>query len=164
MSVFITSDDQKMRVYEVATQMKKKGISVRFILNCVEQALKNEGTHDLMILWSEAESEIERNEIIADLQNEIEFAAEAPATPTKKPFVKFDDLEIIAKDIVKFKKALRKIVDRHGGITRLSERSGLPQPSLSRFFSSASLPRRTTLYKIAEALNLSEKEFIKEWR
>lgn len=163
MSIFITTDEQKVKVYEVATKMKQLGLSVHFISACVEQALEYEGTHDLMVLWSEAENEIDRNEIVADLQEEIDSRAEAPKKPTKKPYVKYDDLEAIAKDVVKFKKALRKIVDKRGGIAKLAEKSGLPQPSLSRFFNSASMPRRATLYKIAEALNLTEKEIVNEW-
>jgi len=163
MSVFKTSDEQKVRVYEIAAQMKQLGLSAHFIASCVEQALEYEGTHDLMVLWAEADSETERNEVVADLQDEIDARAEAPKKPLKKPNLKFDDLEEIAKDIARFKKALRKVVDKHGGITKLAEISGIPQPSLSRFFSSASLPRRATLYKIAEALNLSEKEIVNEW-
>ncbi len=163
MSVFITTDEQKLKVYEVATMMKKIGLSAHFISACVEQALEFEGTHDLMLLWSEAESEVERNEIVADLQDEIDAQSEAPKKPMKKPFVKYDDLEVIAKDVVKFKKALRKVVDKRGGIAKLAKKSGLPQPSLSRFFNSASMPRRATLYKIAEALSLTEKEILNEW-
>lgn len=163
MSIFVTSDEQKIKVYEVATKMKKKGLSSKFISACVEHALKHEGTHDLMILWFEASDEIERNEVVADLQDEIETKDEAPNKPLKKPYIKFDDLDCISKDIVKFKNALRKVVDKHGGISKLSEKSGIPQPSLSRFFSSASIPRRVTLYKIAEALNLNEKEILREW-
>lgn len=163
MSIFITSDEQKVIVYEIATQMKKMGLSVHFISACVEQALEYEGTHDLMVLWFEADSEIERNEIVADLQDEIDARAEAPKKPVKKPYVKYDDLDAIAKDVIKFKSALRKVVDRNGGIAKLAEKSGLPQPSLSRFFNSASMPRRATLYKIAEALHLNEKEIIHEW-
>lgn len=163
MSIFITSDEQKVRVYEIATEMKRKGLSVHFISACVAQALEYEGTHDLMVLWAEAESEVERNEIVADLQDEIDARSEAPKKPVKKPNVKFDDLDAIAKDVIRFKNALRKVVDRHGGIAKLAEKSGLPQPSLSRFFNSASMPRRSTLYKIAEALNLTEKEIVNEW-
>ena len=142
---------------------KNQGLSVSFISACVEQALYYEGTHDLMSMWSEAATEFDRNEIIADWQDEIDIRAEAPKKPVKKPYVKFDDLDAIAKDVFKFKNTLRKIVDRNGGIGKLAEKSGIPQPSLSRFFNSPSMPRRTTLYKIAEALNLNEKEVLNEW-
>jgi|SRR6185312_6832351 len=163
MSIFLTSDEQKIRVYEIAAQMKKIGLSIRFISACVEQAREYEGSYDLMVLWSEADNEKDRNEVIADLQDEIDWQADSHKKPLKKPFIKFDDLDAIASDIMKFKNALRKVVDRHGGIAKLAERSGIPQPSLSRFFNSASLPRRATLYKIAEAFNLNEKEIISAW-
>lgn len=163
MSVFVTSDEQKVKVYEVAVEMKQQGLSDKFIVACVAQALDYEGTHDLMVLWSESLDNDERNEIVADLQEEIDFQEDAPKRIVKKPYIKFDDLDMIAQDVVKFKKALRKVVDRYGGISKLAESSGIPQPSLSRFFSSASMPRRTTLYKIAAAMNLSEKEIMAEW-
>lgn len=163
MSIFITSPEQKVRVYEIAAEMKKAKLSANFISECVEQALEYEGTHDLMVLWAESKSKSDKEEILADLQEEIDMRAEAPKKPIKKPYVKFDDLDAIAKDVAKFKKALRKVVDKHGGISKLAEKTGIPQPSLSRFFASTSLPRRTTLYKIAEALDLNEKEIINEW-
>ena len=72
-------------------------------------------------------------------------------------------MESIAKDVKKIKAHLKNEVDKWGGITKLSKETGIPQPSLSRFFSSASMPRRTTLYKIAGALNLSEREIITDW-
>ena len=57
----------------------------------------------------------------------------------------------------------RFIVDTKGGISKLSELTGIPQPSLSRFFYSASMPKRITLLKIAKALNLSQVEIATEW-
>jgi DNA-binding phage protein len=48
-----------------------------------------------------------------------------------------------------------------GGITKLAERTGIPQPSLSRFFNSVSMPRKSTLLKIAEALNLTQLEIVR---
>jgi DNA-binding phage protein len=163
MSVFKTNFDQKVRVYEIAALMKKRGLSANFIVSCVDHSLVNEGSHDLMVLWSEATNEKERNEVIADLQDEIELSIESRKYSLKKPYIKYDDLEAIGEDVLKYKRALRKIVDKHGGIGKLAEKSGIPQPSLSRFFNSASLPRRATLYKIAEALQLNEKDLLKEW-
>ncbi|MFA5583834.1 MAG: helix-turn-helix transcriptional regulator, partial [Bacteriovoracaceae bacterium] len=109
------------------------------------------------------ENQSEKDEIISDLQEEIEDLQSAPKKPTKKPYIKFDDLELIAKDVVKFKQHLKSLVDSWGGVTKLARETGIPQPSLSRFFNSATMPRRTTLYKIANALELSEKEIVSEW-
>lgn len=43
-----------------------------------------------------------------------------------------------------------------GGISKLAELTGIPQPSLSRFFNSNAMPRKATVLKIAKALNLDE--------
>jgi transcriptional regulator with XRE-family HTH domain len=48
-------------------------------------------------------------------------------------------------------------------VSEVARKSGIPQPSLSRILSSGSMPRRSTLYKIANALGLSEKEIVGEW-
>lgn len=143
--------------------MKAAGLTSMFITDCVKHALEYEGTHDLMVLWAEASSQAERDEVIADLQDEVDMHLEHPKKPTKKPYVRFDDLEGIAKNIEGFKKNLRRLVDRNGGISKLAKKTGIPQPSLSRFFGSQSMPRRTTLYKIAEALGLSEDQIITDW-
>lgn len=163
MSLFKTTPEQQIKVYEIATAMKAAGLGATFITDCVKHALEYEGSHDLMILWSEAPSQLEKDAVIADLQDEIDNHLERPNRPTKKPYVRFDDLEAIAKNVGGFKKNLRRVVDRHGGISELAKKTGIPQPSLSRFFSSQSMPRRTTLYKIADALGLSENEIITEW-
>lgn len=163
MSAFKTSPEQQVRVYEIATAMKSVGLGANFITDCVKLALEYEGAHDLMALWAEASNKEEKDEVIADLQDEIDTHQELPKKQTKKPYVRFDDLEGIAKNIEGFKKNLRRLVDRHGGINELAKKTGIPQPSLSRFFNSPSMPRRTTLYKIADALGLSENEIITDW-
>ncbi|MEX1099389.1 MAG: helix-turn-helix transcriptional regulator, partial [Bacteriovoracaceae bacterium] len=76
---------------------------------------------------------------------------------------KYSDLDLIAKNVTGFKAHLKTLVDQWGGVTKLAKATGIPQPSLSRFFNTGSMPRRTTLYKIADALNLSEKEIITDW-
>ncbi len=163
MSIFISTAKQKVKVYEIAAEMKVKNLSVDFISACVEQALTYEGTHDLMVLWSEASNSEEKDEILADLQEEIDLRVEAPKKPVRKPYIKYEDLDLVARDVMGFKKKLRIEVDRQGGISVLAKKTGIPQPSLSRFFSSASMPRRTTLYKIANALKLDERSVATEW-
>ncbi len=163
MSLFKTTPEQQIKVYEIATAMKAAGLASMFITDCVKHALEYEGTHDLMVLWAEASSQAERDEVIADLQDEVDMHLERPKKPTKRPYVRFDDLEGIAKNIEGFKKNLRRLVDRNGGISELAKKTGIPQPSLSRFFGSQSMPRRTTLYKIADALGLSEDQIITDW-
>ena len=62
-----------------------------------------------------------------------------------------------------FKERLRERVDRWGGINKLARETGIPQSSLSRMFASGSMPRRTTLYKIANAVGLDETAIAFDW-
>jgi DNA-binding phage protein len=163
MSTFRTTDTQKVRVYQIAADMKSGGLSDSFIASAVKLAEYYEGAYELFELWSSEEDEKERDQIIADIQDEIVEYKEQPKEPVKKPYISFKDLDSIAKNVEGFKAHLKTKVDQWGGISKLSKETGIPQPSLSRFFNTASMPRRTTLYKIAEALNLSEKEIITDW-
>lgn len=163
MMPFTTTPGQKVRVYQIAAMMKQQGLEDEFIANLVEIASEYEGAYNLMEMWLAQESQDEKGEIIADLQDEIEDLLSAPRRPTKKPYIKFDDLELIAKDVFSFKQHLKTLVDSWGGVSKLAREIGVPQSSLSRFFNSTSMPRRTTLYKIANALGLSEKEIITDW-
>lgn len=163
MSLYETTPKQQVRVYEIAAAMNAARLNATFITKCVNMALEYEGTHDLMALWAESKSAQERDEIVADLQDEIDRYENRPAKPVKKPPIRFDDLDAIAKNIKGFKKSLRRKVDRKGGIVELAKKTGIPQPSLSRFFNSVSMPRRTTLYKIADALGMAEDEILSDW-
>lgn len=163
MSSFKTTDVQKIKLYEIATLMKQSGLQDKFIANAVEVGLYYEGVFDLFDLWANEKDQKERDQIIADIHDEIAEYKIQPSKPLKKPYIKYNHLDMIAEDVMGFKAHLKTVVDRWGGVSKLAKETGIPQPSISRFFSSSSMPRRTTLYKIAEALNLSEKEIITDW-
>lgn len=117
-----------------------------------------------MELWSELpDGDPERGEAIADIQDLIDDHREAPAVPFQKPKIRFDELDRVVQGIVAGKERLRAIIDRHGGVSAVARKTGIPQPSLSRMLSDGSMPRRTTLYKIAEALDLFETDIAQEW-
>ena len=99
--------------------------------------------------------------IVADLQDMIDDCAQRDLQ--EAPYVKFNDLPTIAAQIRAFKDRLRMIVEERGGVTKLAEATGIPQPSLSRFFNSTSRPRRSTLLKIAKALELDANQIATEW-
>lgn len=160
---YTTTPAQKIRVYEIAVAMKKFGLQDDFITDLVEFASQYEGAYNLMEMWKSEKSQKERDEIIADLQDEIDDWKVMPKTPTKTPYIKFDDFKAISKDVVGFKKHLKTLVDRWGGVNKLARETGIPQPSLSRFFNTSTIPRRTTLYKIANAMGISEKEIFFDW-
>lgn len=55
------------------------------------------------------------------------------------------------------------LVEERGGVGILAQLTGILQPSLSRFFGTATMPRRTTLLKIAHTLELSEVQSASPW-
>ena len=91
MSIYKTSDSQKIRVYAIATEMSNAGLSASFVAGAVELALIYEGVYDLMELWSEEDDANELEQIIADIQEEIEEYAEMPKKPVKKPYISFQN-------------------------------------------------------------------------
>jgi DNA-binding phage protein len=151
------------RILEIAVEMRQQDLEEPFVEQIVKLAMDLEGIRDLMVLWSDETNTKERNEIVADLQEEIEEYRDTPRTLVEKPKVNFDELDSIATSIIAFKSKLRDAVDAWGGINKLARETGIPQPSLSRFFASASMPRRTTLYKIIKAVGLKDSDITFEW-
>jgi hypothetical protein len=145
-SLYQTTDEQKVRLYKIATMMEQAGLPSKFIAGAVEIGRYYEGVYDLFELWAEEDDQEERAQTISDIQDEIDEHQEQPQKPVKKPYIKYSDLDLIAKDVMGFKAHLKTLVDQWGGVTKLAKETGIPQPSLSRFFSTASMPRRTTLY------------------
>ena len=161
---FKTTHEQVMSLASIMVEMRAEGVDPEFIVNVSELARTDQGVYDLMALWLAAKNEpAERDEIVADLQEALDDYAEAPAEPLKKPYIKFDKLGDVATQVVAFKKRLRDIIDKNGGVSFVAQKSGIPQPSLSRMLNSASMPRRSTLYKIANALDLEEADVVTEW-
>ena len=153
--------DLKVELIEVGHMMNKSGLPHKFIAAAVQTAFEFDGVYNLMKMWVVETDQKERDEIVADIQDLIDDCAQKEKV--EGVYIRFDDLETIAKDVRKFKDNLRMAIDKNGGIKKLAELSGIPQPSLSRFFGSATMPRRTTLLKIARALNLSQIEIATEW-
>jgi len=145
-----------LHVLDILNEMRSAKLEGAFICSLMEICQRYEGVRDLMEMWFEESDKKERDKIIVDLQEALDDIIEAPQKPEERPSFRFDDFKNLTRDVLEFKHFLREEVDRQGGITKLSHKIGIPQPSLSRFFNSKSVPRRTTLYKIAKALNLPE--------
>jgi DNA-binding phage protein len=143
--------------------MAESGLPAPFIAAAMDLAWQEQGAYELMELWSERKPGKERDEIVADLQEAVEDWAEAPPNPALKPRVAFDQLGGIVRSVAAHKRRLRELIDRHGGVSAVARKSGIPQPSLSRLLSSASMPRRSTLYRIANALGVEESEIVTKW-
>lgn len=151
----------RVESYAIGAEMKKAGLPDRFIVAAVTTANDFEGVFNLLKMWANESDPAERDAIVADIQELIEDCAQPDKI--EGVYVRFDDLDRIASDVRRFKDSLRSLVDERGGIGKLAELTSIPQPSLSRFFNTAAMPRRTTLYKIARALNLSQVQIATEW-
>lgn len=148
---------------EIALEMKSAGLSEDFIEQAVRLAMDLEGIRDLMIIWETQKDESSKSDAIADLQDEIDEYLSGQKSRIEKPFIKEDQFDSIAKSIRQFKKKIRESVDDWGGVSKLAKATGIPQPSLSRFFNTSAMPRRETLLKIAKAVGLKEKDIAFEW-
>jgi hypothetical protein len=153
--------DVKVEIVEIGHKMNQEGLPKEFIAAAVSTAFEFEGVYDLLKMWADEPDENERSETIADIQEMIDDCNQQEKI--EGVYVRFDDLDAIAANIRAFKDSLRVIVDQNGGINKLSELTGYPQPSLSRFFNSASMPRRSMLNKIARALKLNQVQIATEW-
>lgn len=145
---------EQIKLFSIAIKMKNAGLADSFIVDAVRTALEFEGVADLMSFWLDEDDGEERDEIIADIQEMIDECS--PKEKTEEIYIKFNDLDAIAKNIRGFKDSLYQVVMEHGGVSKLSELTGIPQPSLSRFFNSNAMPRRSTVLKIAKVLNLDK--------
>lgn len=70
--LYITTKEQKIRLYEIADSMRRHGLDSVFVEKAVELAEYYEGAFDLFCLWLGEADENERKKIVATLQNEIE--------------------------------------------------------------------------------------------
>ena len=145
----------------ICSAMVAKGYPEEFIRKMLETSKHSEGVREFMLMWRDEADDDEQSNIIEDIQELIEDW-EQPGLE-ECVYVRFDDLGSIAADIVSFKSSLRVKVDEWGGISKLARETGIPQPSLSRFFATPAMPRRTTLKKIARAMELSQIDIATEW-
>jgi len=151
----------EVELFEIGVQMKVSGLSDEFIAAAIKTAIEYEGVSDLVVMWSIEDDDKERDEIVADIQDMIDTCSQNIKIEHTK--IRFNNLQAVAKDIRQFKDSLLEIVMSKGGLTKLSEKSGIPQSSLSRFFNSNSMPRRATLLKIGQALQLSAIDLESKW-
>lgn len=161
MKAQILNSDARVQIIEIGHKMNSAGLPKDFIAAAVETAFEFEGVYDLLKMWADEKDKEERDATVADIQDMIDECSQKEKVDGV--YVRFDDLEQIAKNVRAFKDSLRLIVDQQGGIGKLADLTGIPQPSLSRFFGSASIPRRATLLKIAKALGLSQVQIATEW-
>lgn len=158
---FHLTPEQDVSLFSISLKMKKAKLPSEFISSAIRTALHYEGVADLVFLWNEESSSKERDEIIADIQELIEDCSRQEIE--EHLYIKLNDLEAVKNHIREFKDGLLRVINERGGISELSRVTQIPQPSLSRFLNSNAMPRRRTLLKIAEALNLDAVSISHPW-
>ena len=93
--------NKNVELIEIGHQMTQAGLSEEFVASAVQVAFEYEGVYDLMKMWSEETDKKERNEIVADIQDMIDECSRKEKV--EGTYVRFDDLEKIAKHIHKAK-------------------------------------------------------------
>jgi len=161
---FTTTPEQRLKLAGYVVEMLKTDLDREFIAAASELAREAQGVYDLFELWATMKDDPkERDQIIADIQDLLDDYRDAPKQPLEKPYIQFDQLDDVTQRIIKEKLTLRQLIEQHGGVSAVAQKAGIPQPSLSRMLNSASMPRRSTLYKIANALDLPETTIAFEW-
>lgn len=153
--------EEQLHLFQIAFQMKSADLPSDFIVAAVKCALEFDGVADLLRMWEAEADQKERDEIVADIQDMIDTCMQTSVT--EKKYIRFNDLDAVAKNIRVFKDSLLSEVIKQGGIIELARLTGIPQPSLSRFFNTNTMPQRSTLLKIAKALNLEQVKIEKLW-
>lgn len=160
-SLFHLTPDQDISLFSISHKMKQSGLPPEFISMAIRTALQYEGVADLIFLWNDEVEANELDEIISDIQELIDDCNRHEQEEYRH--IKLNDLDQVKHNIREFKDSLLKVVNDRGGIGALSKLTHIPQPSLSRFFNSNSMPRRRTLMKIAEVLNLDAVQINTSW-
>ena len=160
-SLFHLTPEQDISLFSISHKMRKSGLPPEFISMAIRTALQYEGVADLIFLWNDEVDANERDEIISDIQELIDDCNRHEQEEYR--YIKLNDLEKVKDNIRAFKDGLLKVVNDRGGISALSKLTHIPQPSLSRFFNSNAMPRRRTLMKIAEVLNLDAVQINTSW-
>lgn len=69
--LYRTTDEQKIRLYEIAESMRLHGLDSVFVEKAVEVAEYYEGCFEMFCLWAEELDENERTIIVDELKKEI---------------------------------------------------------------------------------------------
>jgi hypothetical protein len=163
MNVFSTTPEQGLKAARYAVRMENEGHPSEFVSRVLRLAQSDQGVFELMELWAEADAQEERDKLVVALEEAIADEGDLQDGTQRRPKIPFDTFDEVTRRILEHKRRLRELIDRHGGVSEVARKSGIPQPSLSRMLSSGSMPRRTTLYRIARALDVAESEIVGEF-
>ena len=142
-------------VFATAQRMEERGLPRAFIVDVLRESLSSDGMYDLLLLWDEAPTEKDRQAVVADLADLL--LDREP--PLEQPVIRnASDVERHMAAVGQWKHRLRQVIDRNGGVSQVARRAQMAQPSLSRLLRSTSIPRASTIKRLARALGLHTTE------
>lgn len=143
--------NEKIEIISIFKNLIEHNYSNEFIYDCLIYSRKHESMYELLQIWNKSNDDKEKDEIIANIQDMIDDCQYVSEKPIE---INLNDIDSISKNLRAFKDKLSIIVNEKGGIKILSEKTGIPQPSISRLLNSYSIPQRVTLLKIKNALGI----------
>lgn len=137
-------------IIAIGLRMVVAGVPFDFVGRVVAVAHESRGVADMLRVWDAHVDD--RDEAVVAMHEVLE-----DRDPACKHVVVTTtaDGSRIAEERKAFKANLRRLVEEQGGVSRVAELSGIPQPSLSRLLNSLSEPRSSTLHCLAGALGCS---------
>ena len=158
MSFALLKPDETVTICKIASEMAEAKLPAQFIAKAVQVAIESKSGLDILLLWEEADTQDFKNRVVILLEKFFTDLEDFEATKTYEANIKSEnEIDELTQKVLDYKKWLREVVNKWGGISKLSKTIGVSQPSISDFFRSASIPKKVTVDKIVNAINLKDK-------
>ena len=156
--------DEIITICKIAAEMAKAKLPSEFIARTVKVAWESKSGFDILLLWQDADTQEFKDKVVLLLEKFFEDLEDFETTKTYEDPIKSEqELDELTQKIMDYKKWLRSVVDKWGGVSKLAKTIGVSQPSMSDFFRSASVPKKVTVDKIANVLNLHDEKIYPDW-
>jgi hypothetical protein len=164
MNFAVHNPDETVTICQIASDMADAKLPSTFIAKAVQVAWESKSGFDILMLWQDADTQEFKDRVVMLLEKFFEDLEDFEATKTYEASVKSEqELDKLTQQILDYKKWLRSVVDKWGGVSKLAKTIGVSQPSMSDFFRSASVPKKVTVDKIANALHLNDENMYPNW-
>jgi hypothetical protein len=164
MNFYPLKPDEIVTVCKIASDMAKAKLPSEFIAKAVQVAWESKSGFDILMLWQDADTQEFKDRVVMLLEKFFEDLEDFESTKIYESQVKsVQELDELTQKIMDYKKWLRSVMDKWGGVSKLAKTIGVSQPSMSDFFLSASVPKKVTVDKIANALHLNDENMYPNW-
>jgi DNA-binding phage protein len=164
MSFALLNPNETVTICKIASEMAEAKLPVEFIAKSVKVASESKSGFDILLLWKEADTQDFKDRVVILLDKFFDDLEDFQTTKTYKAnMTSENELDELTQTVLDYKQWLREMVNKWGGISKLSKAIGVSQPSISDFFRSASVPKKVTVDKIVNAIHLKDKKTYPSW-